>query len=196
MPGEPTPHPVGYVPFHFVNARDVDDDFISDSPFEDVAILSRVLTIRFCLILKKCSQAARLRHCFSLYLNKDELPAEIKKKGLSDSPLVGFNGSMSQAPFLPGQSLKKITPYKEARNMLALNIPQSRNGHRPRQKLRSKRRGVSKEFEKTEALLIGMSTALGECEEFIIRAASKWDGSNIAEDAVEVEYSKSFRATT
>jgi hypothetical protein len=52
---------------------------------------------------------------------------------------------------------------------------------------------MGKEFEKTEALLIGMSTALSECEEFIIRTASKWDGSNIAEDAVEVEYSKKFQ---
>ncbi|MCF1577746.1 hypothetical protein, partial [Escherichia coli] len=40
-PEEPRAHGVGYVPFHFVNWRDIEDDQISDSPMEDIAILSQ-----------------------------------------------------------------------------------------------------------------------------------------------------------
>jgi hypothetical protein len=193
MPGETTPHPVGYVPFHFVNARDVDDDFISDSPFEDVAILNR-LDYSILSYFEEMLASGTFKTLFFPYMNKEELPVEIKKKGLSDSPLVGFNGSMSQAPFFAGAKLEEITPYKEARNMLALEIFRKVGMDIDRDKSYVQSgAALGKEFEKTEALLIGMSTALGECEEFIIRTASKWDGSNIADDAVEVEYSKKFQ---
>jgi hypothetical protein len=192
VPGEVYAHPVGYVPFHFVNARDIDDDYVSDSPFEDVAILSR-LDYSILSYFEEMLAAGTFKTLFFPVLNKDELPSEIRKKGLSDSPLVAFNGSMSQAPFFAGAKLEEITPYKEARNMLALEMFRKIGMDLDRDKSYVQSgAAMGKEFEKTEALLNNMSDALSECEEFIFRTCARWEGTN-ADEAVEVEYSKKFQ---
>lgn len=190
---EEKPHPVGYVPFHFVNGRDIEDDYISDSPFEDVAILNR-LDYSILSYLEEMLASGTFKTLFFPYMNKDEIPDEIKKKGLADSPLVGFNGQMSQKPYFDGAGLQEITPYKEARQMIALEIFRKVGMDVDRDK-RYVQSGTAmgKEFEKTEALLISEANALSEAEEFIFRTAAKWDGLTLSESDVEIEYSKKFQ---
>lgn len=185
------PHSVGYVPFHFVNARDVEDDHISDSPFEDVALLSR-LDYSIMSYFEEMLASGTFKTLFFPYMNKDELPEEIKKKGLSDSPLVGFNGQMSQKPFFDGAKLEEITPYKEARAMLVLEAYRKIGMDIDRDKSYVQSgAAIGKEFKKTEALLISMSTALEAMEEFIIETAARWEGSTVE---AEVEYSKDYES--
>ncbi len=183
-------HNLGEVPFHFVNVRDIEDDHISDSPMEDIGILSKMI-YNIMSYLDEMLASGTFKTLFFPVLNKDDIPDAIKKSGLSESPVATFNGTMSQAPFFAGADLEEIQPFIDSFNLYKLQIFSKVGMDVDRDKTYIQSgAAIGKEFQKTEALLRGISEAMEECEQFIYRMAALWQGEKIE---VEVEYTDDYQ---
>lgn len=193
IPQEPVPHNIREVPFHFVNFRDIEDDFISDSPMEDIAILSKAV-YNVMSYLEEMLASGTFKSLFFPVMSKDDLPEEVTKKGLSDSPIVAFNANAGKGPYFDGAKLEEISSFKEALNIYILEIFRKIGMDVDRDKTYVQSgSAMGKEFQKTEALLKAGSQALEECEKFIFRIAGKWMGENYSDDQIKIEYTREFQ---
>lgn len=183
-------HNLGEVPFHFVNVRDIEDDHISDSPMEDIGILSKMI-YNIMSYLDEMLAGGTFKTLFYPTMTADDIPPEIKKKGVSDSPVATFNAQASKEPFFAGAGLEEIEPFISAFNLYKLQIFSKVGMDVDRDKTYIQSgAALGKEFQKTEALLRGISEAMEECEKFIYRMAALWQGEKIE---VEVEYTENYQ---
>jgi len=188
--GEVYAHNLGEVPFHFVNVRDVEDDHVCDSPMEDIGILSRMI-YNIMSYLDEMLASGTFKTLFYPTITKEDIPPEIKKKGVSDSPVATFNGAASHVPFFAGAGLESINPFIDSFNLYKLQIFSKIGMDVDRDKTYVQSgSAIGQEFKKTEALLIGISEAMEEAEEFIIRVAALWEGKKIDP---EVEYTDDYQ---
>lgn len=188
--GEIKVHGLGEVPFHFVNVRDIEDDHISDSPMEDIGILSKMI-YNIMSYLDEMLAGGTFKTLFYPTKTKDDIPEEIKKKGVSDSPVATFNADSNKEPFFAGAGLEEIEPFISAFNLYKLQIFSKVGMDVDRDKTYIQSgAALGKEFQKTEALLRGISEAMEECEKFIYRMAALWQGEKIE---VEVEYTENYQ---
>lgn len=193
LEGYPKLHSLGEVPCHFVNWRDLEDDHVSDSPMEDIAILSRTI-YNIMSYLEEMLASGTFKTLFFPVKTAGDVPQEIKKAGLSESPLVEFDGNMSKQPFFDGAKLEEIDPFIAAYNLYKLQIftKVGMDVDRDKSYVQSGA-AIGKEFQKTEALLKAGSEAMEQCEEFIYRIAAKWQNQNYSEDQIKVEYCEDFQ---
>lgn len=187
-------HGLGIVPFHFVNWRDLEDDHVSDSPMEDIGILSRTI-YNIMSYLEEMLASGTFKTLFFPVKTAGDVPQEIKKSGLSESPLVEFDGNMSKQPFFDGAKLEEIDPFIAAYNLYKLQIftKVGMDVDRDKSYVQSGA-AIGKEFQKTEALLKAGSEAMEDCEEFIYRVSALWQGQkDLPDDSIKVEYCKEFQ---
>lgn len=191
VPGEVRLHRLGEVPFHFVNWRDIEDDHVSDSPMEDIAILSRMI-YNIMSYLEEMLASGTFKTLFFPVKSKDDIPEAITKKGVSESPVATFDGTLSKQPYFDGAKLEEIAPFIQAFNLYKQQIYSKVGMDVDRDKTYIQSgAAIGKEFQKTEALLKAGSEALEECEEFIYRMAALWQGKRL--DEIEVEYCKDYQ---
>lgn len=193
IPYEEVRHNIGYVPFHFVNTRDIDDDYITDSPMEDVAIISRQI-YRCISLLDEMLHNGTFKTLFYPTMTADDIPDSIKMNGIYDIPLATFNGETSQPPFFAGADLGNIAPYKEAINVYILEIFRKIGMDQDRDKTYVQSgAAMAKEFQKTEALLRSASEAAEAAEKFIIKTAARWENIILTDEDVKIEYTKKYQ---
>lgn len=193
VPGDPMPHRLGEVPFHFVNWRDIDDDYVSDSPMEDIAIISRMI-YNIMSYLEEMLASGTFKTLFFPVKSKDDIPEAITKKGVSESPVATFDGTLSNVPFFAGAKLEEIAPFVQAFDLYKRQIYAKVGMDVDRDKTYVQSgAAIGKEFQKTEALLKAGSEAMEECEEFIYRMAALWQGKKLDESQIEVEYIRDYQ---
>lgn len=181
---------MGEVPFCFVNVRDVEDDHVCDSPMESIGLLSRMI-YNIMSYLDEMLASGTFKTLFYPTMTKDDITTEIKKKGVSDSPVATFNGASSHVPFFAGAGMENIAPFIDSFNLYKLQIFSQVGQDVDRDKTYVQSgAAIGKEFKKTEALLIGISEAMEQTEEFIIRMAALWEGKTIEP---EVEYTDDYQ---
>lgn len=193
---EEIPHSIGKVPFIFTNPRDIDDDFIADSIFEDIAIKSRKI-FNMSSWLDESLAASSFKMMFVPYENADDLAAitqiftGVGGSGLADSPAVFFKQG-TQKPFFDGPAISdNIDNYIKSMALAAEDIL-NKFGLKSESK-GSWESGVAKsiDFSKTEAILKSISKQLEETEKKIIYFCGLWEGKEIkAEIAYSYEYEK------
>lgn len=192
IPGEERLHPVGYVPFTFVNWRDVDDDQIADSPMEDVAILSEQI-YNVLSLLDEMLHTGTFKTLFFPVQKPGDLDQDVVKSGLYDVAAVEYNGTLSGSPEFKGPGLSEVGPFIDAVKLYAYEIFRKVGMDVDRDKSYVQSgAAMGKEFQKTEALLRYGAEALQEAEEFIFRTAARWLGKDYDEQ-IEIEYSKEFQ---
>ena len=193
IPGEPVAHPLGEVPFHFVNWRDTNDDHVSDSPMEDIAIISRMI-YNIMSYLEEMLASGTFKTLFFPVKSQDDIPEAITKKGVSESPVATFDGTLSKQPYFDGAKLEEIGPFVQAFNLYKLQIFSKVGMDVDRDKTYVQSgAAIGKEFQKTEALLKAGSEAMEECEEFIYRMAALWQGQRLEDSQIEVEYIRDYQ---
>ena len=190
--GEPMPHPVGYVPFHFVNWRDLNDDMVSDSPMEDIAILSEQI-YNVLSLLDEMLHTGTFKTLFFPVQKRGDLQEDIQKQGLFDIAVVEYYPAEGKEPTFQGPGLSDVEPFIEALKLYSYEIFRKVGMDVDRDKSYVQSgAAIGKEFEKVEALLRYGAKAMQETEEFIFRTAGRWLGQDI-DDQVEIEYSKEFQ---
>ena len=186
-------HKLGKVPFIFCNAKDSDNDNISDSMFEDIAIKSRKI-FNVTSWMDEALVSSSFKLLFMPYENQEDVDAITKifnpaDGGMSDVPVIPFKAT-SQKPTFDGPGITdNVDNYIKAINLEAEGILNF-FGLKSESK-GSWESGVAKsiDFSKTEAILKATSQQMQQIEKQIIDLCSLYEGSNID---YKIEYSFSY----
>lgn len=188
IPGEEIAHPVGYVPARFVSMKDDDNDFVTDSFFEDIAILSRGLYNKVSL-LDEMIESGTFK--MLAYPSADgKIPAELEKGGIGPLSVIPYDGSLSHEPNFIGARLEDVSSFLAAINFYLMEILKKfgMDTDEAKQLVQS---GKAKKlnFEKVKALLVSACRSLESTEKWIFETAGKWEGKTVS---AEITYSKEF----
>ena len=189
--GDKIDHPVGEVPFVFVNWRDGDDDKISDTIFEDIALYDRAI-YNFMSYLDEMIAGGTFKMLFYPIIDENDLPSSIKSGGVSELAVIPFDPESKQPPFFAGAGLQEISPFLAAIEMYFQEILK-KVGVESSESQSVVKTGVARryDFEKTKAYLVSGVKQLQNAEEMIFHYARKWEG--IANpDIPEIKYYKDF----
>ena len=183
---------LGEIPFTFVNWRDVGEDGISDSTFEDIALLSRQI-YNYISYLDESVASSCFKPLFYPMADNDDIPKDLISGGLSALSIVPYNGSLSARPFFDSPALTDIDSImsvmaifnKEILSKAGLDKDEDRNYVQS---------GIAKsiEFEKCEAILRIGASQMEQTEKKIFRFAGLWEGKTDVE--TDINYTKSFQS--
>lgn len=190
--GDEINHNLGIVPFIFVNAKDIDDDYITDSPFEDIALKSRTIFN----ISSWCDETlagTAFQVLFMPYETQQDMEVisnlfSMQKGGVGDLACIPFKAG-SQPPTFGGTVVdieKYMNRIKHHTDEILLKF-----GIKSESKGYWNESGVAKsiDFSKTESFLKSVSLQLEETEKRIIYLCSLWEGKEIK---ATIEYSRDY----
>ncbi len=185
-------HNLGIVPVVLSNFRDADDDSISETPFEDIALLDRAI-YNYLSYLDEMIAAGTFKMLFVPIEKESDLPKELITQGVSNLTVFPYNGKLSNSPEFKGAGLDSIEPFikvielylKEIFNKVGLDKDQEKAYVQS---------GVAKalEYKKAESFLSVGADQLEETEKKIFRILSKWEGMTDADANIEIEYQEKF----
>ena len=186
--GEVFAHPIGYVPFKFVNWKDDNNDMIAESVFEDPAMISK-------LIYNKLSEMDEMIASGSfrvlMYPTKDgKLPANLVAGGIGALSAIPYDGTFSKAPSFDGAKLEDVSPFLKAIEFYISEILKKIGLDTDETKDYVKS-GLAKkiDFQKVRTLLVSGSMALEDLERWIFKTAGMWDKT---ESKVEIHYTTHY----
>jgi len=189
MAGETKPHPVGYVPFRFVAWRDDNQDFISESICEDIAMVSK-------LIYNNMSYMDELLAAGTFkmlaYPTKDgDIPETLKSGGVGALGIIPYAQDSSTQPAFIGHSLTDIDPFIKAIEFYMSEVLKKVGLSTDETKEFVKSGAAKKiDFQKMRALLISGALMMGKLEEWIFKTAARWEGK--PEPDYKCDYTSSF----
>ena len=186
--GEVVPHPIRYVPFKFVNWKDDNNDMISESVFEDPAMIAK-------LIYNKLSEMDEMIASGSfrvlMYPTKDgKLPANLVAGGIGALSAIPYDGSLSKEPKFDGAKLEDVSPFLKAIEFYISEILKKIGLDTDETKDYVKS-GLAKQidFQKVRTLLVSGSMALEDLERWIFKTAGKWSNS---ESKAQIHYTTHY----
>lgn len=181
-------HPLGEVPFRFVNWKDDNSDMITESVFEDPAMISK-------LIYNKLSEMDEMIAAGSfrvlMYPSTDgTIPEDLILGGIGSLSAIPFNSSSSKAPFFDGAKLEDVEPILKAIEFYISEILKKIGLDTDETKDYVKS-GLAKQidFQKVKTLLVSGSMALENLELWIFQTAAKWEGG---ESNAKVHYTTHY----
>lgn len=183
-------HPCKEVPFVFSNWKDVEDDYISESVFEDIAFNSRNIYNYWSYIDEMLASSAFKTLFFPCKNVNEDIPKDIQKKGFADLAVVPFRGDIG-TPFFAGPSVESIPAYletimnlsKEVFKKVGLDKDEDKGGT---QSGEAKRR----EFNKAVSLLSLGATNMETVEKKCLQLVGAWNKNYT--NTIKVTYSKDF----
>jgi len=186
--GEEIAHPVGEVPFVFMNWRDIDEDNIAESIFEDIALLDQAI-YNFISLLDEMITAGTFQ---VLFWPGDELPQDMIKSGVGALSVIPYNPADGGKPYYDGAKLSELAPFLSAIEMYLKEVFSKVGLDKDHDKI-SVQSGVAKgkEFEKAETILRMAAEQLENAEQRIFDFAGKW--SDQSSEAVQITYNRAFQ---
>lgn len=183
-------NPLGEVPFIFVNWRDMDDDFIAETPFEDIAMLDRAI-FNFLSYFDQMVAGGTFKVLFFPITSPEDLPKSVEEEGLGSLSVVPYPAMGGAKPFFDGQGLQDVAPFVAGMEMYFEQIMQKLGLDRDK-KQAAPQSGYAKEldFSRCEALLQLGAEQQENTERRIVELAAKWLG--IQNPNPEIEYSSDF----
>lgn len=172
-------HNLGKVPFVFASWEDSEGDGIAETPFEDIALISRA-------IYNKSSEwdeslsSGTFQTLFYPVAEGEDLPKELKETGFSAMNAVNYNGALSQKPFFDSPKVgdnfaafeKRIEALeKKMMDLVGLNRDTEKSFAQS---------GIAKslEFKKAKATLTVAAEQLQEVEKQIFEFVALWKGTS------------------
>ncbi len=177
-------HGLGMVPFKFISWKDDDSDFIGESDFEDIAMISRLIYNKMSeMDIMLASGAIKVL----MYPSKDgKIPSSLVSGGISSLTAIPFDGNLGKAPFFDGTKLEEIEPFLKAIEFYISEILKKIGLDTDETKDYVKS-GLSKkiDFQKVRTLLTSGSIALQSLEVWIYSTAAKWTKKD---NSAEIQY--------
>lgn len=186
---EPVMHGLGKVPFIFVNWKDVNDDYIADSPFEDIALLDRHI-YNLLSYLDEMLASGTFKTLFFPLSPGEGVPEDLKKNGIGNLTVTPYDGSLSNKPFFDGPNLTEINPFIQAMQIYEKQILSKVGLDKDTEKSFAQS-GIAKslEYKKAESLLKLGAIQMENTEKEIFRLCALWEGKQFTGD---ITYSKTF----
>jgi len=181
----PLPENLTEIPFHFQNWKDKNNCQMSDTIFEDIALIDQSIYNYMSLF-----DEILFGGTFKTLFYPDRVPDELKSDGSSNYMIAPFPGT-GAPPFFDGPGLQDIDPFLQAINFLIIGI-QRALGLNTDQEKNYAQSGEAKKFDftKTKALLMSGAESLERCEKEMFRFASMWEG--VDDGKAEIDYKKDF----
>lgn len=185
---EPVFHGLGKVPFIFVNWKDVNEDMIADSPFEDIALISRYI-YNLLSYMDEMLASGTFKSLFYPVDGGDGIPADLKN-GIGNLVVVPYNGALSQKPFFDGHTLGDADTFIKVFDFYTKQILSKVGLDKDTEKAFAQS-GIAKslEYKKAESLLVLGAAQMEEVEKQIFELAALWEGKEFTGNIV---YDKSF----
>jgi hypothetical protein len=184
-----TPHNVGYVPVKFVSWRDDNNDFISESVCEDIAMVSRMIYNNLSYMDEMLASGT-----FKMlaYPSRDgDIPENLKSGGVGNLGIIPYDIESSNAPEFIGASLADIDPFVKAIEFYMAEVLKKVGMSTDETKEFVKSGAAKKvDFQKMKSLLLSGGTVIGKLEEWIFKTSAAW--LNINNPEIKVQYTSAY----
>ena len=189
IPGEQVPHNLGFVPFRFASWRDSNEDFISESVCEDIAMVSKLIYNNFSYMDEML--AAGTFRMLAYPTVDGNIPEAMAQGGVGPLSIITYQLDSSTQPAFIGNGLADIDPFIKAITFYMAEVLKKVGLSTDETKEFVKSGAAKKiDFQKMRALLISGALMMGKLEEWIFQTAAKWEGKNAPE--VKIDYTSSF----
>jgi hypothetical protein len=193
----PVAHQLGVVPFIFSSCRDIDEDSITETPCEDIALIGRSIYNTMSLLDEQVASGT-FKVLFFPAQSRDDIPSEIKKAGLGALAVVPFNPESGGRPLFDGVDITNIAQVLSVIQIYikAILFKVGLDKDDDKSFVQS---GYAKkiEFQKTESLLRVFAIQLEGVEKRIFHLAGLWyaktPGSR-TDAIVTVTYPRQFQS--
>ena len=183
------PHDLGEVPFRFVAWRDDNNDFISESVCEDIAMVSKLIYNNLSYMDEML--AAGTFKMLAYPTADGDIPESLKSGGVGALSIIPYPIDSSTQPAFIGHSLTEIDPFIKAIEFYMAEVLKKVGLSTDETKEFVKSGAAKKiDFQKMRALLISGALMMGKTEEWIFKTAAKWQGKT--EPSVRCDYTASF----
>ena len=183
------PHNVGYVPFRFISWRDDNNDFISETVCEDIAMVSKLIYNNLSYMDEMLASGT-----FKMlaYPSKDgDIPESLKAGGVGNLGIIPYDIEASNPPSFIGASLADIDPFIKAIEFYMAEVLKKVGLSTDETKEFVKSGAAKKiDFQKMRALLVTGALMMGKLEEWIFKTAAAWEGKKNL--PVKVEYESEY----
>jgi len=172
--GPKVSHPVGEVPVKLVAWRDDNNDFVAESIFEDISMITKLIYNNMSYMDEMLASGT---FKILVYPSKSgTLPAEVKAGGIGPMSAMGYDGNFSTAPSFIGAQLEEIDPFIKAIGFYMAEVLK-KIGLSTDETKEFVKSGVAKkiDFQKMRALLESGAQAMAETEKWIFFTAAKWE---------------------
>ncbi|MDZ4726194.1 MAG: YlbF family regulator [Leptospira sp.] len=180
-------HKVGAVPGFLCSWRDLEDDGIADTPFEDISILGKKIYETISYMDETIASGT-----FQILFYPGEPPKEASSKGIGNLSIVPFDPASSKGPYFDGPGLRELFPFiqglevylKKALSIMGLDKDQEKSNSQS---------GTAKklEYRKAYAILNQGASVLEEAEKKIFSLFAKWQGDQTPPE-YKVSYNRDF----
>lgn len=183
-------HDLGEVPFIFHGWKDQNEDLITETPFEDIALLNRAV-YNMLSYLESMLASGSFKSLFYPIETQKDLPDEIKTGGYGELAVIPFKGTLSQKPYFAGAELGDVGAFTDAMQLYIKAMMQKLGLDKDTEKS-GIQSGEAKrlEYKKMEALLRLGAEQHENTEKAIFRLAALWEGKNNVD--VRIEYPRDF----
>lgn len=184
------PHSIGKVPFVFHNFRDNNEDMVTETPFEDIALLDRAIYNNLSL-LDEMLHSGTFKMLFVPVEKENDIPTSVIESGVGGLSVFPYNGKLSSSPEFKGAGLEDVQSFSVAINMYLKEIF-SKVGLDKDQERAYVQSGIAKkmEYKKAEAFLRHGAAQLESAEKQILYFLGKWLDKDFKD--IKVDYQKNF----
>jgi hypothetical protein len=182
------PHNLGRVPFRFMSWRDDNSDFIAETIFEDIAMLSRLIYNSMSYMDEMLASGT-----FKMLAYPTEdgtLPSQVTEGGLGPLSALPWDGNLPNKPEFIGATLSDMDAFIKAMGLYMAEILK-KVGMDTDQTKEFVRSGIAKkiDFQKMRALLQSGAQMVAKTEEWIYETAALWMKKDYT---IESKYSSDF----
>jgi hypothetical protein len=182
----------GEIPGCFVLWKDIDDDLISDSPFEDIALMDRQ-NYNLASEQDELMFNAVFRVLFYPVQGSHGVPKDLIEGEISSLLAIPFDGSLSQKPYFDGPDISDVETIDR-------KIESNRRKQRAKIGIDEEMQKVfaqsgyakSLDFMKTKSLITMGKNAIETMERNIVRFAGLWEGKSLKPEEINIEYDIDF----
>jgi hypothetical protein len=188
VPGEVKNHDLGKVPFRFVSWRDDNNDFVSETVCEDIAMISKLIYNNLSYMDEMLASGT-----FKMlaYPSRDgDIPEALKSGGVGPLGVIPYEIDSSTQPAFIGASLSDIDPFVKAIEFYMSEVLKKVGLSTDETKEFVKSGAAKKiDFQKMRALLISGALMMGKLETWICEISALWQKKSLES---KVEYTSAF----
>lgn len=181
-------HNLGVVPFRFCSWRDDNNDFIGETIFEDIAMISKLIYNSMSYMDEML--ASGTFKMLSYPTLDGTLPPEITEGGLGPLSAIPYNGTLTNRPEFIGAELTDVDSFIKSMSFYMAEILKKVGLDTDATKEFVKSGAAKKiDFQKMRSLLEAGAMSMSKSEEWIFETAARWIKKT---EIISSEYTSDF----
>lgn len=190
VPGEEVSHDLGFVPVRFISWRDDNNDFIGETIFEDIAMISRLIYNDMSYMDEMLASGTFKMLAYPS--EKGDMPTAITEGGVGPLGGIPYKGEFAPPSFI-GARLQEIDPFIKAIQFYMSEVLK-KVGLSTDETKEFVKSGTAKkvDLQKMKALLHSGAMMMGKLEVWMFNTVLAWENKKDLQKQVESEYNSGF----